>query len=177
MKYALLFGLLLSAAPPPCYTVVPEGSRVGFTIRNAGLKVEGTFETFTADICFAPRDLPHGSVRVAVAVASIETGIGLRDRHLRGENYFDADRYPQLRFASERLEQQGDGFVAVGQLTLRDVTRSVRVPFTFRPTAGGATFRATFTLNRRDYGVGGGSLLMADEVAIDVTLPARGQRD
>ncbi|MGB3616923.1 MAG: YceI family protein [Catalinimonas sp.] len=160
--------LLLTAAPG--WTLRPDASTVQFNIRNAGLNVEGSFEAFSAAIRFAPDDLANSSIRAEARAASIETGIGLRDKHLRGEDYFDAERYPTLRFESERIERRGDGYVAVGRFTVRDVTKTLELPFTYEARSGGAVFKTTFEIDRRDYGVGGRSLLLSDDVEIVIQL-------
>lgn len=156
-------GILLSGG----WTIQADQVAVNFTIKNAGLNVEGKFETFEGEIEFDPAQPEKGQVSATVGTRSIDTGIGLRDRHLMGKSYFDAKTHPELSFVSKQISRTADGYVAKGTLTIKGVEKAVEVPFTFEDQV----FKASFSLDRRDYGVGGRSLTLGDSVFISLVIP------
>jgi polyisoprenoid-binding protein YceI len=140
------------------------GSRIGFTAFQQGSPVEGRFERFTADIRFDPDDLGNSRVTVEIDAASITTGHKDRDATLRSPGFFDAARWPTARFASKVLTRRsGDRYEAQGELTIRDVTKDVVLPFALTigpdPDAADrllASAESELEISRLDYGVGQG---------------------
>ncbi len=150
-----------------------RSSEIAFRIRNAGLPVDGSFTGLQADIRFDPERPAAGQIIARVSADSIQTGIALRDRHLRQRDYFDTERYPDIRMVSKALRATGKNtYEGDFELTLKGTTRTVTVPFRFEPRAvkGGGTLRGSFNLDRRDYGVGSGSWLLSDEVTVTLRL-------
>jgi polyisoprenoid-binding protein YceI len=96
----------------------------------------------------------------------VDTGISSRDEDLRGEKYFDVERFPEICFVSESISQTDDGYRTRGKLTMKGVTRTVTIPFEKQ----GNTLRGTFSLNRLDYNVGEGvsTFLVSDPVEITI---------
>ncbi len=171
ISFWCMLGLARLAQTPDTWSV--RGSEVAFRIRNAGLPVDGSFTGLQADIRFDPANPAAGQLTARVPADSIQTGIALRDRHLRQPDYFDTARYPDIRMVSKALRATGKNtYEADFELTLKGTTRTVKVPFRFEPRAvkGGGTLRGSFTLNRRDYGIGSGSWLLSDEVTITLRL-------
>jgi polyisoprenoid-binding protein YceI len=151
-------------------------SEVKFTIKNAGISVDGKFKTFTADIKFDPEHLDKSHIEGSIDVNSIDTGIGSRDKHLRSDDYFDVPKYPKITFKSEQIFKYEGNYIARGKLTIKDVTKEILVPIHFTPKEGGkAHFKSTLLLNRIDYGVGGKSLMMSDELTATLEIEASKQ--
>lgn len=135
-------------------------SLLDFTARHIGFgRVRGTFKNYDAAVYFVENDILRSTVSVWAEVGSIDTSSPGRDGQLRKE-FFEVEQYPLIRFHSERVERDGDGFTLIGPLTIRDVTREVKIPFRvatpksvdqFRHTR--ITFTGGFTINRKDYGV------------------------
>lgn len=185
----LALALMLLAATAQADSWTPEdGSAIGFTATQQGRPVDGRFERFSADIDFDPDDLAHSRVDVVIDVASIATGHKDRDATLRSASFFDVERWPEARFASgDFVHQQGDRYEAHGQLTMRDVTRNVVLPFELtigaHPDAGAALqakANGELTIKRLDYGVGQGDFAstatVGDEVVIRIAIVARRPR-
>lgn len=166
----LLFGLLYRVSFEPAAENKPV---VTFQIKNAGLAVNGSFADLQTSLRFNPQRLDESKLEASVAVGTVRTGVKLRDGHLQKEGYFDAGQYPRIRMVSKRLEQAGDNaYRGVFDLTIRDVTREVTVPFTCEVKGGTGRFAGSFALDRRHFGVGGNSLLMGDEVVVRIDLEA-----
>jgi polyisoprenoid-binding protein YceI len=180
----LLAALVLSAGlgttvGATSYTMDAAGSTLGFTANQSGGDVDGGFEKFTARIVFAETDLSGSSFDVEIDTASVNTHEDDRDTALRGEDLFDVGRYPRARFITTGFTRKSPGaYEATGQLTIRDVTRDIRLPFTFTTTQeGGATvawLKGGVTLNRLDYGIGQGdwkdTTWVANEVRVKFAL-------
>jgi len=123
-------------------------------------------------------------VRVTIKTASIDTGNADRDNHLRSPDFFDAAKYPEITFASTRIEKRGDEYVCIGTLTIRGVSREVAIPFRIlgvvRDQRGNTRLgvEAGLTINRLDYGVSwsraleGGGLVVGNDVKIELNVQA-----
>lgn len=140
-------------------------SELAFTVRHFFTPVRGIFEQYDAQIHFDPENLENSSVEVTVNVASINTRNNRRDDHLRSDDFFDAEAWPNIHFKSERIVARDGGFVAIGELTIRDVTTAYELPFQLlgvmdhprRENMIIAGITSNSSLNRNDYGVGSGS--------------------
>lgn len=140
--------------------VEPNHSSVGFAIPIAHLsRVTGKFTDYAINIQWPDQDLTKASFEARIKVASINTGIPGRDKHLQSAMFFDAANYPEIIFKSSKIEkktQEKDSYIAYGSFTMRGVTKSVALPFRFTGQSGKNTlgFSIRWVLNRLDYGVG-----------------------
>jgi polyisoprenoid-binding protein YceI len=187
---ALLTALALGPAAPDAraaavaWTVDPAHSQLTFHPRLAGGEFAGRFERFTATIQFDPADLAHSSLLVVVDLLGARTGDADRDTALQGSDFFQTTRWPTGTFISTGIKPLRDGrFEATGKLTLRDVTRDVRVQFRFDSAAssgGAARMTGTSTLRRLEFGVGQGDWRttewLDDAVRVEFDLLLRGAR-
>ncbi|MEM9663710.1 MAG: YceI family protein [Bacteroidota bacterium] len=166
----VLASLVSTVQAQPQWTV--ESSSVTFVIRNAGLPVDGSFEDLKADLRFEPGNLEGGRFDASIDVSTIDTGIGRRDRHLRSDDYFDAETYPRINMKSTAIRQTDEGaYEGTFDVTIKDVTQSVVMPFTFDADTG--ILQGRLELDRTDYGVGGRSLFLAEGVAVDIMVQVR----
>jgi polyisoprenoid-binding protein YceI len=171
----LLAALQVSALPAaaqdaPDWTVDPEASRLGFVALQSGDEVEGTFGAWTAEIAFDPGSA-SGRIAVVVRTASADTGSRDRDDTLKGDGLLHAEAYPEARFVAEEFRTTGDGaYEAVGQLTLRDTTRDVVLPFTLQVDGDQATAEGEMTVDRLDYGVGQGQWADTSTIGAEVRI-------
>jgi polyisoprenoid-binding protein YceI len=154
---------------------IEPGSRIGFTAFQQGSPVDGRFESFTAEISFDPDDLANSRVEVEIDAASITTGHKDRDTTLRSSGFFDVATWPTARFTSaEMTHKSGDSYAAHGQLTIRDVTRDVVLPFelTIEENDGRqlADAKGELTISRLDYGVGQGDWASTKTVGAEVVI-------
>ena len=131
----------------------PVTSEVSFQIKNTGVTVTGRFTGLKTKLAFDPADLAKSSLEASVDVATIKTGIDKRDRDLLEENYFDAAKYKQIEIRSSKLYKKGSQYAGLFNVTIKGVTKQVEIPFDFNKTGNEATFKGSFNLNRRDFGV------------------------
>jgi polyisoprenoid-binding protein YceI len=164
-----------SAAAPtavPHYVLDPAKSSLEFAFDQAGARNKGRFTRFAVSFDFSPENPAAGRLDVTVEMSSADTGDKERDDTLRGEELFAVAKFPQARYAATQLTKTPGGYEAVGKLSLRGVTREVRVPFTFRTaTENGASvgyMSGKTTVRRLDFGVGQGDWKATDQLGNDV---------
>jgi len=164
-------GAAAEAASPVHYVLDQAKSALEFTFMQAGAQNKGKFTRFPVSFDFAP-DNPAGRLDVTVEIASLDTGDKERDDTLKGDDLFAAAKFPQAHFLATQFAKTAAGFEAQGKLTIRDQTRDVRVPFTFRTAVEqGATvgyMSGKTTIRRLDYGVGQGDWKATDQVGNEV---------
>ena len=152
-------------------SVEPAEEGVTFQVKNAGITVDGSFSDLQAVIQFDPGHWADARLEASVAANTIKTGIKLRDEHLQGRGYFAAEKYPRIRMVLKQIAQKGSRYLGTFDLTIRDVNRPVTFPFAYTSTASGGQLQGSFQINRRDFGVGGNSLTLADEVTVRLEVP------
>lgn len=153
------------------WTTQPKDSALNFVGTQAGAQFEGGFDIFTADIRFDPSDLAGSRFDVRIDMASVNTKDGERDDTLRGADLFDVKRWPSGHYVAETFTDKGAGkFSATGKLTLRDVTRSVPIDFTFESRNGATWLKGSAALMRLDFGVGQGDWKDTETVANEVSI-------
>lgn len=132
---------------------------IGFKAKHMGLiEVPGFFRDFTGTAVYDAKDVEKSSVEFTAKIASVDTGVKGRDNHLQQPEFFDAAKFPEMKFKSTKIEKQGAKWMMTGDLTIRDVTKSVTFPFEIvgfvsgeRGTRMGIT--AETSINRKEFGV------------------------
>lgn len=132
---------------------------IGFKAKHMGLiEVPGYFRDFTGTVTYDAKDVSKSSVEFTAKIASVDTGADGRNKHLQQPEFFDAAKFPEMKFKSTKVEKKGEKWMMTGDLTIRDVTKSVTFPFEIlgfvvgeRGTRMGIA--AETTVNRREYGV------------------------
>jgi polyisoprenoid-binding protein YceI len=168
----LCFILVCRSSNGQIHPVAKESS-VHFSIRNFGFKVGGTLDAPDGDMLFSPGDLSKSYFHVTIKSASVNTDNNSRDEHLRESDYFDVKNYPVISFVSDNIRATGtNGFEAIGRLTIKNKNKEIRLPFTAEKKGNGWLFTGSFTMNRRDYDVGGSSTL-SNDLSVDIKVLAR----
>ena len=166
------------------WTIDPAHTTVSFVVRHLMSRVHGTFSEVSGQVVTRP-DLSASTTAATIAVSSVRTGNEMRDNHLRSADFFEAERYPVISFASTRLRPADGSWLMSGELTIRDVTRPVDLEVEFLGTdptglQGEARigFSARGTISRRDFGVtfglaaDGTKIVVADKVDIVLDVQA-----
>ena len=167
--FIVLLGVCQTLHAQPRWQV--ESASVVFEITNAGLPVHGSFAGLEADLRFDPDDPEHSVVFATVDASTVDTGIGLRNRHLRKRDYFHVDLHPCIRMESVRIEKQGsETFSGTFLLDIKGIQREVTFPFTFTPRGQGGRLVGDFTINRLDFGLGKSSVILADDVTVHLAV-------
>ena len=163
----------------------PTHSEVQFKIRHLMISnVTGEFENFSTDVETEDEDFMTAKVTFTADIDSITTGNEQRDQHLKSPDFFDAAKYPQLKFVATKYENvDNDGsYELYGNLTIRDITKSIKLDVEF----GGiikdpwGNTRAGFSINgkihRKEYGLKWdavtetGGVVVSDEVRLHIAV-------
>lgn len=142
---------------------------VAFSIRNAGLTVKGTFGKLTALVLFNPDEPANAKIEATVPVQSIETGINLRNKHLKKPENFDAARFPEMSLKLIRLDKDGTQWKGNFELTIKGIRKNLTLPVTFSSDGSSARISSSFTINRLDFHVGESSWTLSDDVTVNLT--------
>ena len=157
------------------YTPVDALSKVHFVIKNFGIKTGGDFTGLKGTIKFDPEKFNTSVFDVMVDAATIDTDNNSRDGHLKKAEYFDVATFKTLHFKSTKITRSSVAgrFFMYGNLTIKGVTKPVEFGFGATPKDGGYVFDGEFTINRRDFGVGGSSISLSDNLTVSLTVFAK----
>lgn len=147
-----------------------------YAVRFSTKKAEGTFSDLQGTVKFAPNDLTNSSFNVSVATASIATGNKSKDKHARGKAWFDAENHPRITFVSSRISAVEGGYLVVGDLSIKGITKEVGINFTFTENESGGLFTGSTTITRADFAIDGPFLfggLVGDEITVDLKVPVK----
>lgn len=168
------------------YTLDPTHTRLGFSTRHAMVTtVRGQFSDFAGTAHIDSNDPAKSSVSLTIQIASVDTGVADRDGHLRSGDFFDAETYPTMTFTSTSVARDEDGVWQItGDLTIKDVTRSVTIPFeetgSARDPFGNVRvgFEGGTAINRKDWGLTWnaaletGGVLVSEKVKLEFDVSA-----
>jgi polyisoprenoid-binding protein YceI len=167
----LLFATFPTAAAPASWTVDKGASHLGFTGAMSGQPFSGSFGNWNAEIIFDPNDLGASHVIATIDMASAKTDDQTRDEALPTEDWFAVNAFPRATFASHEITAAGpDHYVAKGNLTIRNFTRSISLPFTLVIEGDTVKMSGSLSLDRSAFGVGEGQFKGGDTVALEVQV-------
>lgn len=158
LSVLLFLAPLLAAAQQ--YTPAAAGSKVEFRINGKQdgdpVVVRGSFGGIRGTIVFDTANLKSAAIDVTVSLAAISTGNTIRDKELKSVTYFDVAKSPVARIQSQRItfDQPGGLYTLTGMLTLRGITKAVKIPFMAVPVTGGYVLRGSFDVSRQVFGLG-----------------------
>ncbi|MFB9777187.1 YceI family protein [Brevibacterium otitidis] len=170
----------MTTLTPGTWNLDNAHSRVGFTVRHAGIsKVRGVFTDVEGRLT-AAETFADSRVEASAKAASFDSGDATRDAHVVGPDFFDSENHPNLSFVATGIEGDGADFKLTGDLTIKGTTR----PVTFDVEFGGAAvdpfgatragFEATTKISRKEFGITWnaaletGGVLVSDTVTITV---------
>lgn len=177
----LLAPLALPTASPaqtaPVFVVVPDGSSAKFFVK-ASMSVTGTFDKWNSTLTFTSSNAATGVLDIKIQAASVNTGSGLKNRKLKGDDFFAADKYPLITFHSTKITKTGaDTFDMDGDFTIRGVTKPQKLTLTVSGAGSGSgDIKGTMSFNRKDYGINGEIPLIRIADQVDVTVDLKVKR-
>jgi polyisoprenoid-binding protein YceI len=164
------------------WSLDPHHTAVSFSAKHLGVAtVRGSFTDVTANLELNDANDPTtGSGTITIKAASITTNSDMRDGHLKGADFLDVEKYPDIVFTLKSIAPEGDHFKVTGDLTIKDVTHELVLDYEhngvvqdpFGNTKTGGTL--TGTMNRSDWGLnwnvplGGGGLLVGEKVKLEI---------
>lgn len=163
----------------------PSHTRIGFVARHAMVtKVRGSFNDFSGTAVVGD-NLANSTVEVTIVANSVDTRSAQRDEHLRSGDFFGSEEHPDIVFRSTSVKETGpNSFEITGDLSIKDVTKSLTIPFTYEGVATDpfgnerAGFEGSVVVNRKDFGINWnaaldtGGVLVSEKVTLEFEVSA-----
>lgn len=179
-------GVLKDEGISGAYNFDKAHSAIGFSVVHMGLAaVPGYFNDFSGTVNYDAKNMKKSSVEFTAQMTSIDTRNEGRNKHLRSADFFDVEKYPTMTFKSTKIEKKGKVWMVTGDLTMKDVTKSITFPFEVvgflkDEKSGGMKMGASVetSINRRDFNVNYGGNLpngtpsVSDDVKINISVEA-----
>jgi polyisoprenoid-binding protein YceI len=174
---------------PGVYTIDPVHSTFGFMARHlVASKVRGSFTEFSGTLTIG-ETVETSHVEAEAEASSISTNNEMRDNHLRSADFLEQEKFPKVNFTSTKITaKSGDKYELVGDLTVRDVTKSLTFDVEYLGSSPsmlpGVTvvgFEATTEIDRRDFGVNfegaleNGSVIVSHKIVLEIAIEASKQ--
>ena len=168
------------------YTIDQSHSQIGFTARHAMVtKVRGAFNDFEGSGYFDAENPANSKISVTIKAASIDTRNADRDAHLKSNDFFSMDEFPEITFVSTAVKKVSEeSYKITGDLTIKGVTKSITIDFDFTGSVvdpWGNTrigFEGMTTVNRKDWGVNwntaleAGGVLVSEKINLEFEISA-----
>ncbi|WP_426583437.1 YceI family protein [Mucilaginibacter sp. R-33] len=169
MNKKIYIVVLLIFATTAGFAQTVSKSDISFKIKNLGFNVGGTFGGLQADIKFKPNDLEGSFIEASVLSNTVNTDNESRDKHLKSEDYFDVIKYPKITLKSVSFKRKsGSNYTGNFNVTIRDKTKLIEVPFTYTESGNTAQLKGNFMILRTDFGIGGKNLILSNEANVSV---------
>ena len=169
--------LVSSAIHAQKYTPGDAGSKVHFTIKNFGIKTGGDLSGLKGEIYFFTSDLVACRFNVTVDASTVDTDNESRDSHLRGSEYFDAEKFPVISISSTRIDKtnktESGFYYFTGNLTMHGITKPLAFPFHVEKVNDTYLFTGDFEIDRLDFGVGDKSAVLSNMVNVSLSVLAK----
>jgi len=163
----------------------PAHTRIGFSAKHAMVAtVRGSFGVFDGTLVLDGETPANSTAQVSIDSASVDTGNADRDAHVRSGDFLDVEAFPKLSFVSTEVRIDGEDFELVGDLTVKDVTRSVTIKVETEGIVADpwgntrAGFSGETTISRKDFGLTwnvaleAGGILVGDKIKITLDVSA-----
>ena len=179
---AIALGLLISTTvnAQTKWSLDNAHTGVKFTVTHLVIsEVEGSFKSFSGSMTASKPDFTDAQIDFSVDIASINTDNEMRDKHLKSDDFFNAEKFPKMTFKSISMKKINDKkYELTGNLTIRDVTKKVKFDVNYGGTAKDpygnikSGFKATTVINRLEYGLKWNTLTEAGGAMVgsDVTI-------
>ena len=166
------------------WAIDPMHSEVQFKVKHLTISnVTGSFKTFSGIVTTKSEEFENAEIQVSLDVKSISTNQEMRDNHLKGAEFFDAGKYPQIIFKSTSFKKsKGQDYILIGDLTMKGITKQVEVKAEFGGTTKDsqgnlkAGFEVTGKINRKDFGLitnsltEAGGLVLGEEIKLTANI-------
>lgn len=158
------------------YKPIDQGSAIGFEIKNFGFNTKGSFSGLDGTITWDAKHPGKAAFDVSIGATTISTDNDMRDDHLRKDGYFDVEKYPRIRMVSTSISgpDRSGHYTFNGKLTIKSITRDISFEFIATPMGVDYIFSGEFTLNRKDFDIGGSSTI-SNSLKVSLTVLAKKQ--
>lgn len=169
--YPMVAGLILLTSAGMAINATDYKIKEGHTIQFKSKDPTGVFKTMKGTIKFDEADLENSKFDLTFDVSSISTGNGMMNKKAQIAEWFDAAKYPQIKYVSSKIEKSGDGYNVIGKLTIKGTTKDKTVPLKVVKSGTDLTFSGSFVVNRMDFKVGHASDAVPNNMNINYSIP------
>ncbi|HMC84934.1 MAG TPA: YceI family protein [Chitinophagaceae bacterium] len=175
LKQCLMLSLIVTVLPFAAnWKADTANAKVDFTVKGPFGTVHGSFSGLKATIKFDEKDLAGSELIASIDVKTVSTGVGLRNKDLRNKDiWFNAAKFPMISFKSKKIRKTASGFSAMGDLTIKGITKEIEIPFTFTGKGDSGIFKGQFHINRQEYKVGNKGGSVGDDITINLEVPTK----
>jgi len=183
-RFAVLFFLgsallpsLSRAQQAPVFKISTQDSSVKFSVK-ASVAIDGTFDKWDASLTFTSTDPASGALDIEIQAASVDTGSGMKDSKLKGDDFFDVKDSPLITFKSTKIVQTGPNTYDVqGNFSIRGATKPETLTLNVSGQGTGTgEIHGTMAFNRKDYGMTKGIPFIKIADTVEVTVALKGKR-
>lgn len=168
----LLTGVYAFRHAVPTWKIDASAAKVTFELPKEGTR--GSLSNLDASIQFDAAHLTESLFTASVDAATVNTGVEGRDKHLKSNDFFDAEKFPKIKFVSQSIKATEKGFETTGKLTIKDSTHVITIPFTFeKKSENEGVFKGTMDIFSGDYGVMKKSKSGKDQVIVTLEVPVK----
>ena len=174
LKKKLVF-LLLTTSMVSSQEWIQDNNKTSvlFQIKNFGITVDGGFKTIDIKTNLDTKDLSNSYINTTIIVNSIFTGIEARDEHLLETDYFDAVNHKKIILKSSKLTKDINGNISLfGKLSIKGIIEEMEIPLEVFEDSSTIVLKASMMVNRKNFSVGGRSILLSNNVKIQVEYSA-----
>jgi polyisoprenoid-binding protein YceI len=143
-----------------------------FSLKFKSADPSGSFNKMEGTIDFNEQNLATSKFDLSIDISSIKTGNGMRDKKAQTEEWFDAKKYPNIKFVSKTVEKEGDLYKITGDLTLKGITKVYVVKAKKSGSGNTISFAGSINVNRMDFKIGKKSDVVPDIMKVSFDLPA-----
>jgi polyisoprenoid-binding protein YceI len=165
------------------WLIDPMHSEVHFKVKHLVIStVTGTFKSFEGSLETSSVDFEDASIQFSMDVNSIDTNQEQRDVHLKSADFFDADQFPKISFKSTSFKKDGDDYALIGDLTIKNVTKQVKLNVEFGGVATDfygndkAGFEVSGKISRKEFGLTwdgiteAGAIVVGDDIKLSMNI-------
>jgi polyisoprenoid-binding protein YceI len=173
----------MEIAPKTKWAVDPTHSEVHFKVKHLVIStVTGTFKVFGGELRTDSNDFTDAEIDFSLDTTSVDTNQAQRDEHLKSADFFDAVQFPQIKFKSTSFKKESDGYELLGELTIKDVTKPIKLDVEYGGSATDsygndkAGFEITGKINRKDFGLvwsgitEAGAIVVGEDIKLSINL-------
>ena len=166
---------LVAAMPVHAESIVAGKSEIGFTIKQMGVKFDGRFRKWTADVVFTPKSLASSKAVLDIDLGSVDLASDDSETEAKGPLWFNTAKFPTAHFASTSIRDAGNGrYEVAGKLTIKGITQDCVVPISVATDASGnRVAQGSFSIRRLDYKIGEGEWADTGTVDNDIVVNVR----
>ena len=164
----LLLLAAVSAFAAPVNYQISDKYNITFT---GGGEVGGIFKTLKGTIVFDEQTPAASHIDLTIDVASVNTGNGLMNNHLKSAEWLDAAKYPAIHFTSKKIVKTGAAYQVTGDMDIHGVKKEVTLPFSFQASGSGGTFTSKFSVSRADFHLGKPGGEVDEQIKLDIKVP------